>query len=113
MSTFAPSPTPKAIAAAVEALGGSVVPLNSGLRRLGWPFLSRSAVHARRLAGTLPVAPKRLGCRWVIYARDAAPLFETGAAVAEEPVTASQPPLRRGPGRPRKLTAPAGETIGD
>jgi len=89
-----------AVIAAHAALGGAVVPLAAALVALGWPYLSRSSIHARRLAGTLPVVPRRLGGRWVVYATDAAPLFER-----EEPVVGSSPAAssRRGPGRPRKF----------
>lgn len=98
-----PSPTPTAIAAATAAIGGAVVPLPLALQGLGWPYLSRSAIHARRIAGTLPVMPKRLGGRWVIYARDAAELFE----IREPQIDESPPPIqpRRRPGRPRKLAS--------
>lgn len=99
MSVQAPTPTPAAIAAATAALGGSVVPLNRALRDLGWPYLSRASIHARRLAGTLPVTPRRLGSRWVVFARDAATLFEPELVMFDERV----PPPRRRPGRPRKV----------
>lgn len=91
--------SPTAVAAATEAIGGACVPLTKALTRLGWPFLSRSAIHARRVAGTLPVMPRRLGARWVVYAVDAAPLF-----AREDPKTATlfAVPAHRGPGRPRK-----------
>lgn len=98
-----PSPTPTAIAAATAAIGGAVVPLPLALQGLGWPYLSRSAIHARRIAGTLPVRPKRLGGRWVVYARDVARLFEVDPLQTDESPPA--PPPRRGPGRPRKLAS--------
>jgi len=93
------APSPTAVAAAHAALGGAVVPLATALVAIGWPYLSRSAIHARRVAGTLPVMPRRLGGRWVVYAVDAAPLF-----AREEPKTATlfAAPAHRGPGRPRK-----------
>jgi hypothetical protein len=106
MPAIASSPTPSAVAAASAAIGGAVVPLGSALERLGWPYLSRSSIHARLLAGTLPVTPRRLGGRWVVYAMDAARLFEAGAPTSGElPVPA---PSRRGPGRPRKVAYDAG-----
>jgi len=101
MSTPVSVATPAAIAAATEAIGGVVAPLNRALRGLGWPYMSRSAIHARRVAGTLPVAPRRLGRRWVVYARDAAPMFEGVAGDSDE--MCSLVPHRR-PGRPRKRT---------
>lgn len=111
MPVVATAPNPAALTAATAAIGGACVPLAEALRKLGWPYLSRSAIHARRLAGTLPVAPRQLGSRWVVYACDAARLFERSAGAAEEPVVlASQ---RRGPGRPRKQTqAPGSPGIG-
>lgn len=93
-------PSPTALAAATAAIGGACAPLNLALRGLGWPYLSRSAIHARRVAGTLPVMPKRLGGRWVIYARDAAELFEIRTPPVDESSPVASP--RRGPGRPRK-----------
>lgn len=105
MPVFSSSPTPTAaaIAAAVAAIGGVVAPLPQALQGLGWPYRSRSAIHARRVAGTLPVTPRRLGGRWVVYARDAARLFEAGSPHTDEsPSVASS---RRGPGRPRKRTS--------
>lgn len=111
MSTLESAPSPAAVAAATEVLGGSVVPLNRALRALGWPFLSRSAVHSRRLAGTLPVTPRQLGCRWVVFACDAARLFEGSAGAAGEPVALT--PQRRGPGRPRKQVQAREETADD
>lgn len=107
MSNPTSAPTPHALAAATEAIGGVCVPLAEALRRLGWPYRSRSAVHARRLSGTLPVVPRQLGSRWVVYACDAAKLFETGAAAIEEQ-RSTPASLRRGPGRPRKI-APASD----
>lgn len=89
-----------AVAAAHAALGGAVVPLAAALVALGWPYLSRSSIHSRRLAGTLPVMPRRLGGRWVVYAADAAQLFEREEPTASKPQAVSS---RRGPGRPRKL----------
>ena len=88
-----------AVAAATEAIVGACVPLTQALTRLGWPFLFRSAIHARRVAGTLPVMPRRLGGRWVVCAVDAVPLF-----AREEPKTGTlfSLPTHRGPGRPRK-----------
>jgi hypothetical protein len=88
-----------AVAAATETIGGACVPLTKALTRLGWPFLSRSSIHARRVAGTLPVMPRRLGGRWVVYAVDAAPLF-----AREQPKagTLIAVPAHRGHGRPRK-----------
>lgn len=100
MSTSSSSPSPTAIAAAVAAIGGVVAPLPRALQGLGWPYRSRSAIHARRVAGTLPITPRRLGGRWVVYARDVATLFEVDTPQIDE----SPPPVlpRCGPGRPRK-----------
>lgn len=103
MSISSSSPTPTPLAAATAAIGGAVAPLPRALKGLGWPYLSRSAVHARRVAGTLPVTPRRLGGRWVVYARDAAQLFETGGPPVNESPPQTSP--RRGPGRPRKLAS--------
>lgn len=100
MPVFSPSPSPTAIAAAVAAIGGVVAPLPRALEGLGWPYRSRSAIHSRRIAGTLPVTPRRLGGRWVIYASDAARLFEVAPLQTDESPPAA--PSRRGPGRPRK-----------
>lgn len=102
MSVPVSTPTAAAVAAAAKAIGGIVAPLNRALRGLGWPYLSRSAIHARRIAGTLPVVPQRLGGRWVIYAKDAAPLFESVAGGTEDEVHTVATP--RGLGRPRKRT---------
>lgn len=101
MSTPAPVSTPAAIAAAAEAIGGIVSPLRRALRGLGWPYLSRSAIHSRRVAGTLPIVPQRLGGRWVVYAKDAAPLFEGVAGGTDDEVRSLVP--HRGPGRPRRV----------
>lgn len=103
MPVFSPSPSPTAIAAAVAAIGGVVAPLPRALQGLGWPYRSRSAIHARRVAGTLPITPRRLGGRWVVYARDVASLFEVDTPQTDEPPPATPP--RRGPGRPRKLAS--------
>lgn len=101
MSTPVSVPTPAAITAAAKAIGGIVAPLSRALRGLGWPYMSRSAIHARRVAGTLPVTPRRLGRRWVMYAKDVATLFERAAGGTEDEVHLLAP--RRGPGRPRKI----------
>lgn len=102
------TPSPTAVAAAHAALGGAVSPLSAALVALGWPYLSRSAVHARRISGTLPVAPRRIGGRWFVFAVDAAPLFEgDGPSTTEVPTTAAH----RGPGRPRKVTHAAAVEI--
>lgn len=103
MSVSASAPRSTALAAAAEAIGGVCAPLNRALRGLGWPYMSRSAIHARRVAGTLPVVTRQLGGRWVVYAKDAACLFETGEMVEDEPAA----PVRRGPGRPRKVSSAA------
>lgn len=98
------NPSPSALAAAAAAIGGACAPLNRALRGLGWPYLSRSAVHARRVAGTLPVVTRQLGGRWVVYASDAARLFEAADAIEKAPAT----PAHRGPGRPRKVAHSGG-----
>jgi hypothetical protein len=104
MSTRVSVSTPAAVTAAAEAIGGLVAPLNRALRGLGWPYLSRSAIHARRIAGTLPVVPQRLGGRWVVYAKDVARMFEDVTSAASG--SNNEPPAvvpHRGPGRPRKV----------
>lgn len=98
------NPSLSALAAATTAIGGACAPLNRALRGLGWPYLSRSSIHARRVAGTLPVVTRQLGGRWVVYASDAARLFETADAIDEAPAMA----VRRGPGRPRKCAPNTG-----
>lgn len=101
MSTPVSVPTPAAITAAAKAIGGIVAPLNRALRGLGWPYMSRSAIHARRVAGTLPVVPRQLGRRWVVYAQDAAPMFERVTGGTDDEARSLAP--HRGPGRPRKI----------
>lgn len=90
-----------ALAAAIAVLGGAVVPLNEGIRRLGLT-INRRAIHARRQAGTLPVEPTQIGRNYFITAGAAAALFRAGSAVNAAPPPA--PPPRRGPGRPRGTT---------
>lgn len=104
MATHTYSPDPAldpALAAAISVLGGAVVPLNVAIRRLGLK-INRRAVHARRLAGTLPVEPTQIGRNWFVTAGAAAVLFRAGNAAPAMPPPAPSP--RRGPGRPRGTT---------
>lgn len=93
-----------ALAAAISVLGGAVVPLNVAIRRLGLT-INRRAVHARRLAGTLPVEPTQYGRNWFVTAGAAAVLFRASGAELPPPGT----PTHRGPGRPRGTTRRAGK----
>ena len=95
-----------ALAAAISVLGGAVVPLNVAIQRLGLT-INRRAVHARRLAGTLPVEPTQIGRNWFVTAGAAAVLFRASGAEPELPPPAT--PTHRGPGRPRGTTRRAGK----
>ena len=95
-----------AVAAAIAVLGGALVPLNLGIKRLGLD-INRRAIHARRLAGTLPVKPTQIGRNWFVTAGEAAVLFRTDSAPTALPPPA--PPLRRGPGRPRGVMGRVGK----
>lgn len=88
-----------ALAAALLVLGGAVVPMGLGFRRLGFD-INRRALHARLRAGTLPVKPTRMGRNWFVTAGEAAVLFRASGAAPAAPAAAAPPP-RRGPGRPR------------
>jgi len=92
-----------AIAAAIAVLGGAIVPINQAIKRLGL-HINRRAVHARRVAGTLPVEPTKIGEKWFITAGAAAVLFRTGTALPVSVTPLPAPPPRRGPGRPRGTT---------
>jgi hypothetical protein len=90
-----------ALAAAFAVLRGAIVPMLLGFQRLGFD-INRRAIHARLLAGTLPVQPVRMGRNWFITAGAAAALFRSGGVA---PAAALPPPSpRRGPGRPRGTT---------
>lgn len=100
------APLDPALAAAISVLGGAVVPLNVGMKRLGLT-INRRAVHARRVAGTLPVEPTQIGRNWFITAGAAAALFRAGNAAPVMSPPAPSP--HRGPGRPRGTTRRAGK----
>lgn len=102
-------PSPAMVSAAVAILGGPLVPVNDAAKRLFWPCQSKSSIHHRILAGTLPLPPRRVAGRWFIAAADLAVQLATptehGRLDVQTHVPSAAP--HRGPGRPRKVQ-PAG-----
>lgn len=96
------SPIDPALVAAIQLLRGAIVPLNVAMERLGWRG-NRRAIHARLIAGTLPVRAEKHGRNWFVTAGAVADLLRSGVAPSAPPPPPADPPRRR-PGRPRGTT---------
>ena len=98
------------LTAALQLLGGAaLVPLHDAMRAIGWR-LPRSAVNARRVAGTLPLRCVQYGRVWFVTAGAVADLLRPGPADGSSAVPQPPPdPPRRRPGRPIGSTRRAGK----